>query len=168
MEKTKIANKLTVSEMGITKEVIQKALDGKPEGHEIVVALMFGKTTKYTVKQSKLDATREDVAFVGEFEGHNMLDGSIHNAAKAYLPGAAEAATRNAIDNLADGEAVEFGCEIAVKKKSSAAVGYVFGVAVPKQPKAQDPLASLRAALTGGDAPKAAQIEAPKTEKEKK
>lgn len=167
MEKTTISNKLTIAELGLTKEVIQAALADKKEGEQVVIAVMFGKTTKYTTKQSKLDVTREDVQFVGEFEGHNMLDGTIVNAPKAYLPGAAEAATRSAVDQLADGEAVEFGCEIAVKKKASAAVGYVFGVSVPKQPKAADPLASLRGALIAAPATGAAQIEAPKAADEK-
>lgn len=161
MQKTSIANKLTIAEMGLTKEVIQKALEGKAEGESLVIALIFGKTTKYTTKPSKLDATREDVQFVGDFEGHNLLTGEIVNAPKAYLPGAAEAATRNAVDQLGDGEAVEFGCEIAVKKKASSAVGYVFGVAVPKQPKAQDPLAALREQMTS-DKPAALPSPEPK------
>lgn len=169
MEKQKIATKLTLAEMGLTKEVIQKILEGKPEGHEVVVAVIFGRTGKYVAKASKLDPTRDDIAFSGEFEGRNLLDGTIHNAPKAYLPGAAEMATRAAVDSLGDsGELVEFGCEIAVKKKASAAVGYVFGVAVPKQPQAQDNLAALRATMLEGktEAP-AAQIEAPKKDGKK-
>lgn len=147
MEKTQIANKLTVAELGLTKDVIQALLADKKDGEQVTIAVIFGKTTKYVAKPSKLDATRDDIAFVGTFEGHNLISGEVVNAPKAYLPGAAEMATRAAVDQLGEGEAVEFGCEIAVKKNSKLAIGYQFGVAVPKAPAAQDALASLRGAM---------------------
>ena len=165
MEKTQIATKLTIAGMGLTKEVIQGLLADKKEGDTVIIARIFGKTSKYDAKPSKLDPTRMDYAFRGVFEGHNLIDGTVHNAPKAYLPGAAEGATAAAIDGLAEGESVAFGCEIAVKKQASSAVGYVFGVAVPKQPQTQDPLAELREQL--GGAPTAA-LPAPSTEKQPK
>lgn len=166
METTKISNKLTIAELGLTKDVLQAALADKKEGAEIIIARIFGKAAKYNAKPSKLDATRTDYQFIGAFEGVNMIDGTVVNAPRAYLPGAAEMATVAAIDGLGEGETVEFACEITVKKKQSAAVGYVFGVAVPKQPEAADPLASLRSQF--GALPQAAAtpaIEAPKAEK---
>lgn len=163
MQTVQISNKLTVAEMGLDKATIQQLLADKKEGETLVIARMFGKTSKYDEKPSKLDATRNDVAFKGEFEGHNLITGEVFNAPKAYLPGAAEAATKNAIDNLEDGQSVVFGCDIAVKKQSSSAVGYVFGVSVPKQPTAQDPLAEIREAMGGLPTRESVpQIEAPK------
>jgi len=165
MEQVQIATKLTIAGMGLNKEVLQRLLADKKEGETITIARIFGKTNAYDAKPSKLDATRNDVAFKGEFEGHNLIDGTVHNAPKAYLPGAAEGATKNAVDNLAEGEAVVFGCEVAVKKQASSAVGYVFGVSVPKAPQAQDPLAEIREAMGGlPAATQAPQLEAPKTE----
>lgn len=168
MEQVQISTKLTIASMGLNKEVLQRLLADRKEGETVVIARIFGKTNKYDERQSKLDPTRNDIAFKGEFEGHNLIDGTVHNAPKAYLPGAAEGATKAAIDNLAEGEAVVFGCEVAVKKQSSSAVGYVFGVSVPKQPQAQDPLAEIRNQMGGlPSAPSAPQLEAPKSETKK-
>lgn len=169
MSKVEVANKLTVAGLGLTKEFLQKLLADKAEGDTVVVASIFGKATSYDAKQSKLDPTREDIAFKGEFEGVNMITGEVVNAPKAYLPGAAEGATKNAIDQLGEGEAVIFGCEIAVKKKASSAVGYVFGVSVPKHPTAQDPLAEIREQMKSLSTANAVPaLEAPKAEKPKK
>lgn len=142
-----VSSKLSVGSMGLTKNILQALLADKNEGDAIVVARIFGRAYKYEEKQSKLDPTKNDVAFKGEFEGVNLVTGEVFNAPKAYLPGAAEGTARAAIDALGEGEGVEFGCEIAVKKQTTSAVGYVFGVAVPKPPEARDGLAAIRAQM---------------------
>jgi len=162
---TQISTKLSVGSMGLNKEKLQALLADKEEGATVVVANIFGRVSKYEEKPSKLDPTKMDVAFRGSFEGHNLITGEIFNAPKAYLPGAAEGTTKAACDTLGEGEAVEFGVQIAVKKDKTSAVGYVFGVAVPKQPEAQDSLSGLRSQMAALTTPGAAQIAAPKKAK---
>jgi hypothetical protein len=160
-----IANKLTIAGMGLNKEVLQKLLADKEEGATVIIARMFGKTASYTTKANAKDPTREDVAFKGSFEGHNLLTGEVFNSGKAYLPNAAENLARAAIDGREEGDIVVFACEIAVRKQKSSPVGYVFGVSVPKA-AAQDELAELREQL--GGVPSAPALEAPKPAKKGK
>lgn len=166
MEMTNILTKLTVKEMKIDGAAI---IANMAVGQTVVVARIYGEATKYKTSPSKFTTTdlpREDHQFVGNFEGVNLITGEVFNAPKCFLPGAAPDAVANALDN-AEGGSIEFGVEIAIQKviKKDGTEGYKFGVAVPKQPSATDPLAAMRekmASLPG--AVTQAMLAAPKAE----
>lgn len=145
MAMTNILKKLTVRDMNIAPGVLIVNME---YGQTVVVARIYGSATKYKTAASKFstsDLPREDHKFYGNFEGHNLITGEVFNAPICYLPGAAPDALANAID-ASEGDAVEFGIEIAVKKtkKGDGTDGYQFGVAIPKEPNAADPLAAMR------------------------
>lgn len=159
-EMKQISRRLSIGDMGIDGKAI--VADMTKDGDTVVVARIYGRASGYDARPSKLDPTRSDIRFKGEFEGVNMLTGEVFAASGCYLPGAAEDNLRSTVDALQDGEAALFGVEIALKKSAKSPVGYVYGVAVPKQPEAADPLSAIRAEMGGLPAPtKAKQIEAP-------
>lgn len=160
-EMKQISRRLSIGDMGIDGKAIVAGMT--KDGETLVVARIYGRAIGYDQKQSKLDPTRFDVRFKGDFEGVNQLTGEVFAATGCYLPGAAEDNLKTTVDGLGDGEAAEFGVEIALKKSAKSPVGYVYGVAVPKQPEAADPLNAIRQAMGGLPTPtKAKAIEAPK------
>lgn len=167
MEMTNILKKLSVKEMNINPGNL---IAGMELGQVVVVARIYGKATKYKTSPSRFttsDLPKEDVKFFGDFEGVNLLTGEVFNAPACFLPGAAPDALQSAIDNMQDGDtAVEFGIEIGVKKikKKDDTDGYQFGVALPKQPSASDPLSAMRekmASLPGAPDKKLIALAAP-------
>lgn len=142
-----LSNKLTVKALGINPGELIKTLE---VGQTVVVARMYGQATKYKVSQSKFSndggLPREEVKFLGNFEGVNTATGQVVNASGAYMPNAAATDALRAAVDAAEGGAVEFAVEIAIQKivKKDGTDGYQFGVAIPRNPAAADPLAAIR------------------------
>jgi len=145
MSQTQMARRLTLGILGLNKETITNLLANKKEGEVARIAFMLGKVDGYKVAANKLDPTKSDVKFLGEFEGHNMLTGEVVVSAACYLPGGADEMIQVASDK-SEG-AVEFAFAISVKKSAASAVGYVFQVAAASEPRENDPLQALRERL---------------------
>ena len=142
-----VAKKITIGGMGINAKEVAATL--AKDGDMISVAKIYGKAKAYKEQPSKLDPTKNDVKFIGDFEAINLLTGEVTNAPTCYLPGSAADATYAAMQGVAEDEFVVFGVEIAIKKWSKSPVGYVYGVAVPRRPEAADPLAEIREKMIG-------------------
>ena len=166
MTQTNMARKLTVKELGINAKEVAQSLS--KDGESKLVAHIVGTADGYKVSANKFDPTKDDVKFIGEFEGHNAVTGDITVSRYAYLPGGADEMVKDALDmkEKNGGGAVEFAFSVSIVKDSSIAVGYKFRIAAASEPRQNDPLAALRARLQIGS-PAAPAIEAPKTETEK-
>lgn len=162
-----IARKLTVASLNINPVELIATM---AEGESKVVASIIGRATHYTESPSRFDTTKTDVRFKGAFEGLNLLTGETVEATSCFLPGAAPDAVQAAIDGMGEDEnAIDFAVLVSIKKqkKRDGSDGYVFGIAVPRQPEAADPLARMREQVKALASPQAAAIEAPKAKKEK-
>ena len=164
---TAIQTKLSVGSMGLDKETLQRlVLDSGSE--TISVCRIFGKASRYTEKPNKNDPTKSDIAFLGQFEGVNLITGEVFNSGRCYLPTAAQDLARGAVDSLEDGQGyVIFGCSIGVIKSAKSAVGYQFVVDVPREPEAQDALSEIRALMASEDQEGPPALPAPKKAKGK-
>lgn len=150
---TNVLNKLTVKAMGLSPADDIKEM---ATGETRVVARIYGFASKYKTGKSRFSTDdglpREEVRFLGRFEGVNLTTGEIFSAPAAFMPNAAMTESlREAIDASDGKSAVEFGVEIAIKKivKKDGTDGYQYGTSVPTPPQDSDPLARMRQVMSG-------------------
>ena len=107
----------------------------------IPLAIMYGRTTRYTVGQSTFG---EFTKFNGSFEATNVKTGESFRSGNILLPRIVEDLLRGALDDREDANsALEFALEIGVKYSENP-MGYEYTVRPLVELAASDELSHLR------------------------
>jgi hypothetical protein len=173
-----IVKKITLSKLGLDKNVILEALKNASDSDVIPVAAFAGQITEAKARSADLG---DYLLFEGDIVGINQLTGASLRSGALILPGVAETPlagmVKRAIKVDAQGVVVsqgvvEFQFEITVRKDKNA-IGYAYGLRSHGNATKEDAVLAMLAAmpmsktasavLTGEHAPK---IEAPKNVKE--
>jgi len=150
-----IIKKLSVKAVvGDVKKLARDLEDGKTLMLARFVGIAHGTQTGTT-------DNGDWTAFKGDFGSVNLLTGEEFSAGKLFLPEVAENLTIAALSNA---DTVELGFDIGIKGNTNSVTGYEY-IATPLiKPTENNPVTALMAKL---DAPKIAQIEAPKKDAKK-
>lgn len=143
MEQVKIGKKLTVAGMGFDSDTLQDLVEQNPKETKILNVLAL--VTNLKVEPSRLDPTKTNTRFIGQFEATNLLTGEPGLFAEAFFPGVAESYVAGFKGGM-DG-AVSLGFTITVEKDNAknSAQGYKFGViALVNKDADADPFKAFR------------------------
>lgn len=151
MEKAGMLGKLTLAGMGLDKGVFKSALADN-DGAETEVATVLCVVTEMKPEASRLDPSKENVRFFGNFEGTNLLTGEVFYASAAFFPSIAESFLRAQLGGKAGSDgprSVVTGFTVTVKEDTDkrSALGYKFGCNVLVDKENSDPFAEMRAML---------------------
>jgi hypothetical protein len=83
------------------------------------------------------------IAFLGQFEAINLLDGVEYRSGKLFLPSVASDLLEGAISSNG-GKPVEFGYDISVEQNEDSSTGYIYSVVSLIEPKEDVTMSRLK------------------------
>lgn len=138
-----VKSKLTTGSMGLDAATLKDVVKGS-KGKPVAIALILAQVNEMKEQPNRLDPSKTDTKFLGQFEGTNLLTGEVSRSGAMYLPGAASDYLKG---QGAGGGAVAFQLTVEEDKRANSSQGYKFGVKAIAEKAVNDPFAALRAAL---------------------
>lgn len=146
MEQIKIGKKLTMADMGFDSDTLAAIVEENPGETPIlnVMALVSG----VKVEQSRIDPTKTQNRFLGQFEGTNLLTGQTGVFAEAFFPGVADAYVGGHKGSTEGAVTLAFTITVMKDEAKNSAQGYKFGMlALVNKTEEADPFKAFRAHL---------------------
>lgn len=164
MEQTKIGKKLTVATMGFDSDTLSEIVEENPKG-ETQILNVLALVTDSKVEVSRLDPTKTNTRFIGQFEFTNLLTGEVGVSAEAFFPAVAESYVAGFKGSSEGAVRVAFTLTVEKDNAKNSAQGYKFGMlALVDKSADADPFKAMRDLLPK---PKTAQKALPAGEKPK-
>lgn len=138
-----VVGKLTTGTLGLDPSTLKDAVKAS-KGKPAPVALILAQVNEMKDAPNRLDPSKTDTKFLGNFEGTNLLTGEVMRSGAMYLPGAASDYLKG---QGAGGGALAFQLTVEEDKRPNSSQGYKFGVKAVAEKATNDPFAALRTAL---------------------
>lgn len=153
-----LARKITLKNIGLTKDEVKKAVDGVKESETVQIARVIGVATSYTTGQTDKGAF---VKLAGDFRARNILTGAEYRSGACILPSFISDAFVGVLQQ--HGKA-EFALAIGATRRDDAITGYEYTAMPLIESTSSDAMQKLEnAAFADLPAPVAAPaLEAPK------
>lgn len=126
MEATAIGKKFTLKGFGFDNETLKEIVATNKGETPIlnVLALVTGKK----VEPSRLDPSKTNTRFLGQFEATNVMTGETGTFPEAFFPGVAESFLSGVKDSNEGSAIVPFILTVMKDDTKNSAQGYKFGV----------------------------------------